>query len=267
MDMLDNYEKILQSVKKQVFSTMLGLNKVGHVFNNCTYCVRLRIDLFIPDLHCPFDYAKGVEIAKRIYKEENCTEVVFLGDVLDFYTISEYGHSPDFMGQSEEIIKAKEHLKGWHDAFPIAKVCTGNHTMRIKNKIEKAGLSSIWMNDFRTMFGLEGWDFQLYHELGKFIATHGMGQNVKSRSKDLHKSVISGHMHSKFEANYNDGLWAIYGGCVVDIDSRAFEYGKFFKLPKLGFVVIKDIENNAEVKMIPIKYEREGDYNKMEELW
>ena len=243
---------------------------------NCDQCSAInckerkknkRNVLFIPDLHCPFDYVKGIEIAKKIYKENNCTEVVFLGDVVDFLNISEYGRDVDFMGQSEELIKTKEHLKAWHDAFPIAKVCTGNHTMRIKKKFEKANLSLLWMNDFRKMFNLDGWDFQLYHEVGKFIATHGMGQNAKARSKDLHKSVINGHLHSKFEANYDSGLWSIYGGCMVDIDSRAFEYGKFFKLPKLGLVVVKDIDGDALVKMIPIKYDKTNGYNKMNELW
>ncbi len=223
--------------------------------------------LFLPDVHCPNDYVKGIEIAKRIYEEEGCTEVVFLGDIVDFYSISEYGKSPDFISQKEELVKTKEHLKAWHDAFPVAKVCTGNHTMRIKRKFDKAGLSTIWMNDFRNVFGLQGWDFKLYHEIGKFIATHGMGQNVKSRSKDLKKSVISGHLHSKFEANYNDGLWAIYGGCMVDINNMAFEYGKFFKLPKLGFVVIKDIENIPVIKMIPIKYVSNCNCEKMSEMW
>ena len=166
--------------------------------------------LFIPDLHCPFDYVDGIRIAKEIYDREGCTEVVFLGDVIDFNNASEYGTSPDFMSQSEEFQKTKEHLKAWHDAFPIAKVCTGNHTMRIKRKFEKAGLSAIWLNDFRTIFGLEGWNFQLYHEVGKFIATHGMGQNAKARSKDLNKCVIQGHLHSKFETHYDNSLWSIY---------------------------------------------------------
>ena len=211
--------------------------------------------LVIGDLHCPADYTPALQIAKSIFLKENITDVVFLGDVVDFYTVSRFPASPDFpYTQREEFIKAKEHLSKWHSAFPAAKVCWGNHSMRIKKKLFGAGVSEIWLQDFKGIFGLQGWDFKLFHEIGDFVFTHGMNQIAKSRSKDIKKSVVQGHYHSRFNAEFLDKKWAIQAGCLIDRENMAFEYGKFLKLPKLGLVVIKDIEGTPEIKMIPIKY-------------
>ena len=62
-----------------------------------------------------------------MYKKYNCSQVVFIGDCIDSHFSSYHEVDPDGMGAGEELQKAKEIIAKFHDEFPNAKVCLGNH--------------------------------------------------------------------------------------------------------------------------------------------
>jgi hypothetical protein len=158
------------------------------------------------------------------------------------------------MSAGEELQAAIDTLKGWHDAFPGALVCSGNHDVLPNRKAFTGGMSSRWVKELKDVLETPSWNFKPYHEIGEWFFSHGMGQLVHTRAADMNKHCVAGHIHSKFEANYYDGNWSIFAGALVDDDSYAMAYGKWSKKTKLGCVVVKNAMGLfPEVKMIPLK--------------
>lgn len=87
----------------------------------------MRNVLVIGDLHAPFVKSGYLEFCKEIYRKYQCSQVVFIGDILDNHASSYHEHDPDGMGAGEELRRAREIIERFHDEFPIAKVASGNH--------------------------------------------------------------------------------------------------------------------------------------------
>ena len=207
--------------------------------------------LVIPDLHAPFEVDRAVEFCKKVKDRYNTISTVFLGDVLDNHASSFHDSDPDGMGAGMELRSARVHLQKWHDAFPYATVTLGNHDNIFSRKIYKGGLSREVMKPLHEILNVPGWEFVPFYEFKGWHFSHGMGQLVHTRAKDLGMNCIAGHVHSKFEARFNGKHWSIFAGCLVDSKSYAMAYGKYGKQQQLGCVVILNVgEDNEMVKMI-----------------
>ena len=82
--------------------------------------------LVIGDLHEPFCLDTYLEFCIDKYYEYKCTEVVFIGDIIDNHYSSYHESSADGMGGLAELELAIKRIARWRNAFPMATVIIGN---------------------------------------------------------------------------------------------------------------------------------------------
>lgn len=206
--------------------------------------------LAIGDLHIPFEHPQALEFCKKVCEINDIDEIIFMGDEIDNHAISYHESDIDGMSAGDELLVAKKRISKWSEAFPKAKCLHSNHGDLAIRKAFSAGLPKAWIRSNSEVLG-NSWDYADFHEIGNFLFTHGLGQQAKSRANDIGMSVIQGHLHSKMNAHYEDGLWSVQTGCLIDMKSYAMAYGKFGKRARLGCCIIQDIYGkNPTVKLI-----------------
>lgn len=191
--------------------------------------------LVVGDLHSPFIRKGYLEHCLKVRQQYQCNEVVFIGDVVDNHYSSYHDADPDGFGAGEELDRAIHHLKEWHQHFPKAKVCIGNHDAIICRKAFSSGISNRWIKDYDDVLGTPGWDFQNQHEIDGVIYTHGTGSSGKGATKRVREwqcSIVQGHIHTEayidWYCNKEYRLFAMQVGCGVDDRSYAMAYARNF---------------------------------------
>lgn len=200
--------------------------------------------LVIGDLHAPFTKDKYLEFCQRIYKRYNCSSVIFIGDILDNHFSSFFDTDPDGHGAAEELRLAKIVIGKFHDAFPHARVCIGNHDLIPERKRFNAGLSRSWVRGIDEVLGVQGWEFAEEFVINGVLYTHGTGRKAKQRCIQEFTSVVQGHYHSEsyYETFVSEHqlMFALQVGCGVDRKQYAMAYGKHFKKPQINVGVVMD---------------------------
>lgn len=204
--------------------------------------------LVIGDIHAPFSKSGYLEFCIKMYKKHKCTDVVFIGDIIDNHYSSFHDSDPDGMGAGEEAEAARKEVALFYKAFPNAKVCVGNHDAIPDRKAFKAGLSNRWIRTLDEVLNTPNWSFKEEHRIGDFLFVHGVGRKATARCKEDFVSIVQGHYHSESYVEHMVGSngerkMAVQVGCGIDKEKYAFKYGKFFKTPHVNVAII-DIDNN-----------------------
>jgi UDP-2,3-diacylglucosamine pyrophosphatase LpxH len=192
--------------------------------------------LFISDLHCPMEHPKALDFCKMLYTKYSISQVIFVGDMLDFYGLSVYEKSTNYKGIKDEISVAKEVLKDWYKAFPNAIVLHGNHVERLERKLGLSGIPSNWIKPLEELLEVPTWKFVHSYETDKFIVIHGTGnKNTTKTILAKNKSVVLGHHHSCSSINYvSNNIWTMQLGALIDLYSYAFNYTKEQAIPAIN---------------------------------
>lgn len=221
--------------------------------------------LIIGDLHTPYEHKKALSFCKKLQKEFKVPDngVISAGDITDQYWGSQYSKDPDSMtGPKGEIIECAEHLKEWYDAFPKLRISEGNHCVRWARMFVGAGIPSEFMRRYRDLIGApDTWHWQrewVIEEKHPFMVTHGSRFGVaalKDAAFIEGLSVAYGHHHTVGGVQHiktsKRQLWAAATGCLIDVESFAFAYGRDNKLqPILGSVVV--VDNGSTPIFIPL---------------
>jgi len=188
--------------------------------------------LVIPDIHTPFVKKGFLEHCIKTYYNYNCNKITFLGDILDNHFPSKYATDPDGMGARGETELAIEILQPWHAAFPDAEVCIGNHDDRIRRQAFEAGISKLWLKDFKDVLEVPTWNFQERFEHHNVVYLHGQGgggiTGAYTKVLNWRKSLAQGHWHSssytKWSVSEIDRLFAMQLGCGIDYKAYAMAY-------------------------------------------
>ena len=104
--------------------------------------------LCVGDLHSPFDLDAYLQFNTSLYKKYKCTDLVFIGDVLDGHAWSYHESDPDGRSVGDELSEAVKRLKRYYTAFPKTTITLGNHDLLIMRKAYSAGLSYRFIKDF-----------------------------------------------------------------------------------------------------------------------
>lgn len=209
--------------------------------------------LAISDIHIPFEHPDAlafVVAVDKIWFPGQQRTVVFMGDEVDSHSISR--HMPDPNGQSpaDELEAAKRKLRDWYQAFPVARICVSNHTIRPWKRAYEAGLPKEFMRSVREVYEApETWLWADRWQLGNVVFEHG--ENVSgpmgalNAAKQNQAPTVVGHLHSFGGVVHADSfqhkIWGLNTGCLVDVDAYAFNYAKTFRnKPTLGCGVIKN---------------------------
>ena len=216
--------------------------------------------LVIGDLHCPFDNPKYLDFLKEIYERYHCTRVVCIGDMVDMSTLSRHQPEAEALGVPDEFTKAKEHLKKYMEAFPHMSICWGNHTQRLLQRANDAGIPEFCLKSLRELFELpETWEIADTWEINGVTYLHGTqfnSRNILTTAANYTSgSIAFGHQHSLLGCVYNRNLFnkeafAMCVGCGIDETAYAFKYGKNAKMkPILGCGVVISSTEAYAIKM------------------
>jgi len=192
---------------------------------------KIRVNtLIISDLHFPFEHKEALNFCIRIKEKWDCKRIVFLGDIIDGHFSSFHGISTRAKGADEELELTKEAIKPWYQAFPKAYICTGNHDAIFSRKLEASGVSNSWLRPIPEVLEIPNWKFKDSWEFEDFVCIHGTdGKVIKNKLFKYggDKSIIQGHFHSDSKIEYyNNNLYGMQLGCLIDKDAYAFEYAK-----------------------------------------
>ena len=203
--------------------------------------------LVIGDLHSPFILDGYLDHCIEAYAVYNCKRVMCTGDMLDNHYASFHTPDPDGYGAGEEVNRAMDMLRPWHDAFPKMKICLGNHDKIVERQAFEAGVPKVWIRSVQKVFKklkFTGWKFAEDFIEGGILYLHGMGGKAKPRMLREGISIVQGHYHAESHLEYHvtpyEIMFALQVGCGVDIKSYAMAYGKHFTKPVIGCAVILD---------------------------
>lgn len=199
--------------------------------------------LIIGDLHLPFVKDGYLEFCIDMYHKYNCNQVIFIGDILDNHASSYHESNPDGYSAGDELTIAEEKIHPWKCAFPVAKVCIGNHDEIPGRKALTSGVSKRWLKPIGDVLNV-GWEFDEEFIIDDIKYTHGLGKKARHRAKEEMFSVVQGHYHSESYLEYYVGpdrkIFAMQIGCGIDRRSYAMAYGRNFKKPHINVGIIQD---------------------------
>ena len=200
--------------------------------------------LVIGDLHEPFCLDGYLEFNKELYAKYDCTDVIFIGDIIDNHYSSYHESDADGMGGGDELNLAIDKIAKWRDAFPKATVIIGNHDRIIMRKAQTGSIPKRWIKDFKDVLETPDWHFTESLILDDVLYIHGENGTARSKMKKELHSVVQGHRHSEAYIDYlvgaNYKIFGVQVGCGIDRKSYAMAYAKYGAKPAIGSAVILD---------------------------
>ena len=198
--------------------------------------------LVIGDLHCPFDLDEYFDFCKETYENYNCTQTVFIGDVIDNHYSSYHETDVDGYSGGEELDLAIERLRRYYKEFPIADIILGNHDRLIMRKAQTSAIPKKWIKNFKEVLEVPTWNFTERIEYDGVQYIHGESGTARTKSRADMQSTVQGHLHTQAYTEYSVGrTFKIFGtqtGCGIDFSSYAMAYAKAGKKPAIGCAVI-----------------------------
>ena len=190
--------------------------------------------LVVGDLHCPAEHPAYLQFCQDLYDQWDCNQVVFIGDIVDHHAISFHAANPHCPGPEDEFKLAKESIHKWYDVFPEAKVCLGNHDLRILRLAESVKIPARYIKDHSQTWDTPGWEWDYDFLMDNVIYFHGEGVSGihpawNAINKKM-KSVVMGHCHSragvKLMTTRHERFFGMDTGCGICPDAWQFAYGK-----------------------------------------
>ena len=198
--------------------------------------------LVIGDLHEPFCLDKYLDFCIDKYNEFNCTEVVFIGDVIDNHYSSYHETDADGMGGADELELAIKRIARWYNAFPEATVIIGNHDRMIFRKGQTSAIPRKWNKSYKEVLEVPGWNFVERYEKNDVQYIHGEGGTARTKCRADMMNTVQGHLHTQAYCEHYVGQnFRVYGcqiGSGINHESYAMAYCKYGKKPAIGCAVV-----------------------------
>lgn len=193
--------------------------------------------LVIGDIHEPCSHPGYLPFVRDLQRKHKTDKVVFIGDVVDWTAVSFHAHNPECPGPKDEYLLAAEKVKKWNKAFPVAKVCIGNHDERLLRLAETVNIPAYFLRDYGDIWKTPKWDWAGEHVMDDVYYFHGTGNSgmhpAFNAMKKMLMSTVMGHCHTaagvKWAANPNRRIFGLDTGCGIDDKAAAFAYGRHFK--------------------------------------
>jgi hypothetical protein len=208
------------------------------------------IILAIPDMHCPFHHEDAIAFLTAVKRKYKPQEIVNLGDLEDWHSISMHDHDPDGLSPGDELKALRKAVKPLFTLFPKMKICSSNHGSLPLRRAFKFGMPSELIKSYRDILQApKGWKWADQWEVDGIMYEHGeafAGQQgaIKTANANMQSTVI-GHIHAfagiQYSANQKHLIYGFNTGCLIDRNRYAFAYGKKLKAkPILGCGIIED---------------------------
>lgn len=238
--------------------------------------------LVIPDLHVPYEDKKAVNLMYKVAKDlPKLKEVVMLGDVLDYYSVSSHLKSPEIGSiLRNEVELGRSFLDRLREKFPkqTIKFIEGNHEFRLQRYIKANAPDLNGLLTTQDLLGLDRLDIdwipygphQLTHilDIPDLCARHepySMSANfMRQTAMKIHKSLMFGHTHQSAYRSTRNAMGKrvkVYScGHMVDERHPCFDYYRSAKPWEKGFAVVYKTKNEWFVDQLNISDEYEVIY-------
>jgi len=198
--------------------------------------------LVIGDLHEPFCLEGYLEFCLDTYHHYKCTDVIFIGDIIDNHYSSYHETDADGLGGGDELELAVSKIAHWYKAFPKAKVLIGNHDRMIMRKAQTSAIPSKWIKSYQDVLEVPNWEFLERYVLNDVQYIHGEAGTARTKCRADMMNTVQGHLHTQcYTENYVGAKYRIFGmqvGCGIDHESYAMAYAKAGKKPAIACGVI-----------------------------
>lgn len=200
--------------------------------------------LVIGDLHEPFCLDGYLDFCKEQYELHNCTEVVFIGDVIDNHYSSYHETSADGLGGADELDLAISKIAKWYKAFPVATVLIGNHDRLIMRKAQTSAIPSKWIKSYKDVLEVPKWNFVERYVKDDVQYIHGEAGTARTKCRADMQNTVQGHLHTQaYCEHYVGQKFRVFGmqvGCGIDHESYAMAYAKAGKKPAISCGIVKN---------------------------
>ena len=206
--------------------------------------------LVISDMHHPYGHPDMVPFLKAIKAKYKPTDVVCIGDEVDFHDLSYHESNPDLDKAGRELETAIKCLKPIYKLFPKCTVIESNHGSMVLRKAITAGIPSRAIKKYNDVLDApKGWkwvfDTILKTALGPVYFCHGKTNTPGKLASQYGMSTVQGHFHEKAQINYISTperlMFDVHTGCLADDKSLALGYNKVNpKRPIVSLLVIID---------------------------
>ena len=198
--------------------------------------------LVIGDLHEPFCLDKYLEFCVSKYEQFDCSEVVFIGDIIDNHYSSYHETNADGMGGADELELAIKRIARWYKEFPKATVIIGNHDRMIFRKGQTSAIPSKWIKSYKEVLEVPGWNFVERYVKDGVQFLHGEGGTARTKCRADMMNTVQGHLHTQAYCEHYVGqnfrIFGLQVGCGINFKEYSFAYAKAGKKPAIGCGVI-----------------------------
>lgn len=207
----------------------------------------------ISDLQIPAEHIDALDFTLHVDKTffpDGQRVTINMGDEVDQHTLGRWAANPNGRSAGDEFKIARERLLPWFHHFPKTFVCVSNHTYRVYKRATDIGIPDGFLKTIGEAYGAPPtWQWRDKWISNDVCFEHGenvSGQLAAIRAATQNRmSTVIGHQHANggiiYSAGFNDLIYGMNTGCLIDIENYAFLYGKTFRnKPTLGLGVIKD---------------------------
>jgi hypothetical protein len=92
------------------------------------------------DIHAPFNHPNYLAFVQDVFEQFRVDQIVCCGDIFDHHALSRFNSDPGAMGAYDEMDKAAIEIEKYAKAFPVQKVCKGNHDDIIERQAATLGI-------------------------------------------------------------------------------------------------------------------------------
>jgi predicted phosphodiesterase len=196
--------------------------------------------LVISDLHIPYQFNDGVDVAINYGLSEDVDSILINGDLLDMHFHSKHEKDPRKRNTKEEFDVARQFLSDLRDAFPTQKIIflKGNHDKRWETWLYAKAPEIFDDTDFllEKRLKCDELDIEVLNDdillkFGKLSITHGhllikgvfapvnaaRGAFLRAKSNVLisHVHSTSEHIENRLDSRHPYGAWSI--GCLTEL--------------------------------------------------
>ena len=176
------------------------------------------------------------------YHHYKCTDVIFIGDIIDNHYSSYHETDADGLGGGDELELAINKIAKWYKAFPESKIIIGNHDRMIMRKAQTSSIPSKWIKSYQDVLEVPNWEFLERYVLNDVQYIHGEAGTARTKCRADMMNTVQGHLHTQcYTENYVGAKYRIFGmqvGCGIDHESYAMAYAKAGKKPAIACGVI-----------------------------
>lgn len=223
--------------------------------------------LVISDLHIPYEHPDALKFLKAVKKKFKPTDVIQIGDEVDFHALSFHDSDPDLPSAGDELRNAVARLKPYYKLFPKVTVIESNHGSMVLRKGLANGMPKAVLKAYHEVLEApKGWswkfDLTMKTPIGPLYFCHGKSGAAGRLASQYGMSCIQGHYHEKAQITFISTpeklMFDAHTGCLADDTSLALGYNKINpKRPVVSIIVV--VQGIPQI--VPMILNKKGRWN------